>query len=243
MHQRSRIYTFPASASFLTDEQRQAIDQLSPDSSSSDTSLSDARRRYHRNHNHLFPSANVASYNSGSSFGSNGNILNEDTHRAIDALSDDSGMDTGSNIFGSHKKIDAYDVMGYFVEQLPPGMQRNLKHTYRMVRGKMNPLNDEGINKNYKKVTRTSGHVLGAVISFLLHVSFSWQYIIYGMQMAVASSDAMVTWILDDRKDPYTDEKEQIEPSRSTSRVSFATIARSVQSGSNLSFSGDEYTN
>ena len=29
MHQRSRIYTFPASASFLTDEQRQAIDQLS----------------------------------------------------------------------------------------------------------------------------------------------------------------------------------------------------------------------
>ena len=63
-------------------------------------------------------STRLKSYNSNETLGTNG-ILDEDTHRMIDALSTDTEPESPF----SNKQIEFNDVIGFFFDQLPPGLK------------------------------------------------------------------------------------------------------------------------
>jgi len=155
----------------------------------------------------------------------------------IDELSTDSEIQSPF----SNKQIELNDVIGFFFDQLPPGLKNNISDTYRTVKGKKNPLNEPNNNRNFARARFVASSIYGALHGFFYHASFSWQYLIYGMHAAISTSDSTVTWLLNDRGyDDKIEAEKEAEPSRSISRVSFASIAQSVSTNPSGAFSGSE---
>merc|ERR1719378_279804 len=174
---------------------------------------------------------------------SNNSILDDETHRFIDALSDDTTSERSFNqVQQNRPKIELIDIFNYFFDKLPAPVQS----TYNITQQTYDSEFSNHVRKSYSKLEA----LLEFITTMLYHLSFSWQYILMGCHSMIIQSEMYVTWLLDDRKDsPDFDSVSQhsqisqlsgnTELQRN-SRITFGSIAESVRSGATPVFSDSE---